>query len=156
MAPLHLQPRTRHHVFTKPTVKRQQPRQQHTLSAKTLHHNYLAYDFTVPPPSHHSTASTLFHCQSTTNNRANYPTDTSSTLRGFVTCSALVAWTIYEQAITKALLAGPVQLYDIAKRAWTVPAFLTMCFAVLYGAALLATFGTTATAQFIRGCATEA
>ena len=156
MAPLRHQQRTTSRLSTKPTAKRQQPRQQPTLSAKTLHHNYLAYDFAETLSSNHSTSNTPVHLQPTNTNRANCPTDTHSTLRGFLTCSALVAWTIYEQAITKALLAVPTQLHDIAKRAWTVPVLPTMCFAVLYGAALLAIIGTTATAQIIRGTGTEA
>ena len=109
MAPLRHQQRTTSRLSTKPTAKRQQPRQQPTLSAKTLHHNHFPYDSTMPLPCNHSTANTPAHLQSTNSNRANCPTDTPSTLRGFMSCSALVAWTIYEQAITKALLALPTQ-----------------------------------------------
>ena len=156
MAPLRHQQRTTSRLSTKPTAKRQQPRQQPTLSAKTLHHNHFPYDSTMPLPCNHSTANTPAHRQSTNSNRANCPTDTPSTLRGFMTCSALVAWTIYEQAITKALLALPTQFHDIAKRAWMVPVLPTMCFAAFYGAALLTIIGATATAQIIRGTGTEA
>ena len=156
MAPLRHQQRTTSRLSTKPTAKRQQPRQQPTLSAKTLHHNYLAYDFTVQLSSNHFTANTPVHRPSTNTNRANCPTDTNSTLRGFVTCSALVAWTIYEQAITKALVALPKQFHDIAKHPWMVPVLPTMCFAAFYGVALLTIIGATATAQIIRGTGTEA
>ena len=170
MATSHRPPHRRRHAYFKPIVKRRQPGKSHTFSTKTLHHNYLAYDFTGPPPNHPPTARTPAHRQATTRNRAtqtpppqppsqpqvNHPADTRSTLRGFATCTAIVAWSIHEQAITKALLTGPTQLFELAKRAWTVPAFPSICFAVLYVAALWATFGATTTAQFIRGCATEA
>ena len=156
MAPL---PHHQHNTSsrsTKPTAKRQQPRQLPILSAKTFHHNFLAFDVPATLPCNHTTSCPPLHFQSTNATRATCPTDAHSTLRGFLTCSALAALSIYEQAITKALLALPEQFLDIARRAWMVPVLPTICFAALYAAAFLFFLGVTATAQIIRGTGTEA
>ena len=141
---------------TKPTAKRQQPRQLPILSAKTFHHNFLAFDVPATLPFNHTIPCPPVHFQHTNATRTTCPADAHSTLRGFLTCSALAALSIYEQAITKALLALPEQFLDIARRAWMVPVLPTMCFAALYAAALLFFLGVTATAQIIRGTDTEA
>ena len=124
------------HTHLKPTVKRQPLDQTPTIATKKLHHNYLAYDLTVSPPPHQAS--------------------THSTLQGFATCTAIVAWSIYQPTITTAVLATPTQLATLASWAWTVPAWPAMCFAFLYAAAFWVTFGTTTTTQFVRGCATQA
>ena len=141
---------------TKPTAKRQQPRQLPILSAKTFHHNFLAFDVPATLPCNHTTSCPPLHFQRTNATRATCPTDAHSTLRGFLTCSALAALSIYEQAITKALLALPEQFQHIAGRAWMVPGLPTICFAALYAAAFLLLLGVTATAQIMRGTGTEA
>ena len=154
----------------KPTTKRHQPGQPPNSTTKTLYCNSPDYDHAGPPRNPQPIPPTAIPCQIA--NRHQEPhtppprtrtqlhtiqqADTHTTVRGFLTCAAIVAWSIHEQAITKAHLAGPTQLFELAKRAWTVPAFPSICFAALHAAALWATFGTTTTAQFIRGCATEA
>ena len=163
-------PHRRRHAYLKHTAKRKPPGKTHTFSTKTLHHNYLAYDFADPPPNPPATAPIPTHCQVSTRHQAtqtpppqplsqpqvHQSADMHSTLQGFVTCAAIAAWSIYQPTITTAILAGPTQLATLARWAWTVPACPTICFACLYAAALWATFGTTTTAQFVRGCSTEA
>ena len=141
---------------TKPTAKRQQSRQLPILSAKTLHHNFLAFDFPVILPFNHTIPCPPVHIQHTNATRTTCPADAHSTLRGFLTCTALAALSIYEQAITKALLALPEQFQHFAGRAWMVPGLPTICFAALYTAAFLLLLGVTATAQVMRGTGTEA
>ena len=139
---VHQSPRHRpSHTNLKPTIKRQPSDHTRNIATKTLHHNCLADDLTVP----------LFPLSSPINQANTHPT-----FQGLVTCTAIVAWSIYQPTITTAVLATPTQLAALASWAWTVPACPTMCFASLYAAALWATFGTTTTAQFVRGCATEA
>ena len=160
----------RRNARSKPTTKRHPPGQPPNSTTKTLYRNCPACDHAGPPRIPQPIPPTAIPFQTAkrhqetqtppprarTHLHTTQQVDTHTTVRGFLTRAAIVAWSIHEQAITNALLAGPTQLFELAKRARTVPAFPSICFAVLYAAALWATSGTTTTAQFIRGCATEA
>ena len=132
---------------TPPTQPRQcQAHYQASTTRPHTHHchknyNYLAYDFTVRP----------FPLSPPLNHAITHPT-----LQGLATCTTIVAWSIYQPTITTAVLAAPTQLAILANWAWAVPGCPTMCFAFVYSVALWAIFGTSTTAQFVRGCSTDA